>query len=99
MSGSLIEVENLKVHFSIKGGILLREVAKVHAVDGVSLKINSGETLGLVGESGCGKSTLGKALLQLIKSTAGSVKYKSQELTNICKYSYLNPFVSYFCNV
>ena len=83
MSDNLIEVNTLKVHFPIKGGILLKEVAKVHAVDGVSLKIKSGETLGLVGESGCGKSTLGKALLQLIKSTSGSVKYKNEELIGI----------------
>jgi oligopeptide transport system ATP-binding protein len=85
MSDHLIEIKDLKVHFPIKGGVFLREVGKVHAVDGVSLSIKSGETLGLVGESGCGKSTLGKALLQLIKSTAGSVKYKEEELTTAGK--------------
>jgi len=80
---TLIEVKGLKVHFPIKGGILNRTVAHVKAVDGVDLFVRRGETLGLVGESGCGKSTTGRAILQLIKSTEGSVKLDGEELTTL----------------
>ncbi len=80
---TLIDVKGLKVHFPIKGGILSRTVAHVKAVDGVDLFIRRGETLGLVGESGCGKSTTGRAILQLIKPTAGSVKLNGTELTTL----------------
>jgi oligopeptide/dipeptide ABC transporter ATP-binding protein len=80
---TLVDVKGLKVHFPIKGGLLSRTVAHVMAVDGVDLFIRRGETLGLVGESGCGKSTTGRAILQLIKPTAGSVKFEGVELTNL----------------
>jgi oligopeptide/dipeptide ABC transporter ATP-binding protein len=80
---TLVEVKGLKVHFPIKGGILNRTVAHVKAVDGVDLFVKRGETLGLVGESGCGKSTTGRAILQLIKPTAGSVKLDGAELTTL----------------
>ena len=80
---TLIDVKGLKVHFPIKGGILGRTVAKVKAVDGVDLFVRKGETLGLVGESGCGKSTTGRAILQLIKPTEGSVKLDGVELTTL----------------
>src|SRR6266571_7218583 len=80
---TLIDVKGLKVYFPIKGGVLSRTVAQVKAVDGVDLFIRRGETLGLVGESGCGKSTLGRAILQLIKPTAGSVKLNGTELTEL----------------
>src|SRR5437588_3809402 len=80
---TLIDVKGLKVHFPIKGGILNRTVANVKAVDGVDLFIRRGETLGLVGESGCGKSTTGKAILQLIKPTAGTVQLDGVELTKL----------------
>jgi oligopeptide/dipeptide ABC transporter ATP-binding protein len=80
---TLIDVKGLKVHFPIKGGILGRTVANVKAVDGVDLFVRHGETLGLVGESGCGKSTTGRAILQLIKPTAGSVKLDGVELTTL----------------
>jgi oligopeptide transport system ATP-binding protein len=80
---TLVEVKGLKVHFPIKGGLLGRTVATVKAVDGVDLFIRRGETLGLVGESGCGKSTTGRAVLQLIKPTAGSVKLNGIELTKL----------------
>ena len=82
---TLIDVKGLKVHFPIKGGLLGRTVARVKAVDGVDLFIRRGETLGLVGESGCGKSTTGRAILQLIKPTAGSVKFDGVELTTLPK--------------
>ena len=80
---TLIDVKGLKVHFPVKGGILGRTVANVKAVDGVDLFVRRGETLGLVGESGCGKSTTGRAILQLIKPTAGSVNFDGTELTKL----------------
>nr|BBH95508.1 ABC transporter ATP-binding protein [Thermogemmatispora argillosa] len=80
---TLVEVKGLKVHFPIKGGLFNRTIAHVKAVDGVDLTIRRGETLGLVGESGCGKSTTGRAILQLIKPTAGSVKLNGVELTKL----------------
>ncbi len=80
---SLLEVSDLKVHFPIRRGILQRVVGQVKAVDGVSLEIPQGRTLALVGESGCGKTTLGKALLQLIPPTAGSVRFGGKELMGL----------------
>ncbi len=82
-SATLIDVKGLKVHFPVKGGLLGRTVAQIKAVDGVDLFVDRGETLGLVGESGCGKSTTGRAILQLIKPTAGSVKLDGLELTTL----------------
>src|ERR1700682_2873639 len=80
---TLIDVKGLKVHFPIKGGVLNRTWAHVKAVDGVDLFVPRGETLGLVGESGCGKSTTGRAILQLIRPTAGTVNFNGVELTKI----------------
>lgn len=79
----LLHVENLKVHFPIRKGLLQRTVDYVPAVDGVSFSLAAGRTLALVGESGCGKTTVGKAILQLIRPTAGSVQLGGQELTSL----------------
>lgn len=80
----LLEVRDLKMHFPIrKGTFIQREIGRVKAVDGVSFDIKRGETLGLVGESGCGKSTAGRAILQLYRPTAGSVRFDGQELTEM----------------
>jgi oligopeptide transport system ATP-binding protein len=77
----LLQVTDLVKHFPIRSGIVIdREVARVRAVDGVSLTLNEGETLGLVGESGCGKSTLCRAILQLTPPTSGSVTFLGEEL-------------------
>jgi oligopeptide transport system ATP-binding protein len=80
-SDPLLEVTDLVKHFPIKSGIVVdRVIANVKAVDGVSLTINQGETLGLVGESGCGKSTLSRTILQLTPATSGSVRFCGEEL-------------------
>jgi len=79
----LLSIENLKVHFPVKSGVMLRQTAAVRAVDGVSLDIAPGETLGLVGESGCGKSTLGKAVVRLLKPTDGKVHFNGTEITHL----------------
>jgi oligopeptide transport system ATP-binding protein len=76
---NLISLQNLKVYFKLGGG-LFSQAKYVKAVDGVSLDIRKGETLGLVGESGCGKSTLGKAILRLNEPTGGAVLYKGKNL-------------------
>lgn len=81
MSEPLLQVTDLVKHFPIKAGAVVeREVARVRAVDGVSLVLHEGETLGLVGESGCGKSTLCRLILQLMTPTSGSVRFDGQEL-------------------
>jgi len=79
----LLRVDNLQVHFPIVQGVFRRQVGTLRAVDGVSFSIKHGETLGLVGESGCGKSTTGRAILQLLKPTSGSVRLLGKELTSL----------------
>jgi oligopeptide transport system ATP-binding protein len=83
-NGNLLEVEGLTKHFPVKKGIVIeRQVGEVKAVDGVSFSIPEGHTLGLVGESGSGKSTTGYCILQLMKPTAGSVRFLGKELTEL----------------
>lgn len=78
----LLSVNNLKVHFPIRSGLLQRTVGFVKAVDGVSFNVYKGQTLGLVGESGCGKTTTGRAILQLIKPTMGIVKFDGVDVNS-----------------
>ena len=75
----LIKVNGLKTYYPVKKGVFRRTVGHVKAVDDVSLDIYKGEILGVVGESGCGKTTLGKSILQLIKPTAGSIRYSFED--------------------
>ena len=77
----LLEVRDLVKHFPIRRGLFGTPAAKVHAVDGISLSIAAGETLGLVGESGCGKSTAGKVILRLIEPTSGSIRLEGRDIT------------------
>ena len=79
----LLTVSNLTMHFAVRGGVIPRQVGAVKAVDGVSLHIGPGETLGLVGESGCGKSTLGKAVVRLLKPTSGSIGFNGTDITRM----------------
>ncbi len=76
----MLRVDNLVKYYPITGGILLREVASVKAVDSVSFSIRKGETLGLVGESGCGKSTLGRSILKLEEPTSGKIFFQGKEI-------------------
>ncbi|MFQ5780388.1 MAG: dipeptide ABC transporter ATP-binding protein, partial [Nitrospiria bacterium] len=81
--GALLRVSDLKVHFPIQKGLFKRTVGTIKAVDGVSLTIDAGRTVALVGESGCGKTTTGKAILQLIRPTAGSVLFDDVDLAKL----------------
>jgi len=83
----LLTCNELRVHFPVRGGVMLRQIGAVRAVDGVSLSIQPGETLGLVGESGCGKSTLGKALVRLIKPTSGNIFFQDTDITQASQSS------------
>ncbi len=79
----LLVVEGLQVHFPIRTGLLRRQTGTVRAVDGVSLRLHPGETLGLVGESGCGKTTTGRAIMGLVRATGGSVRFGGEEVTTM----------------
>jgi oligopeptide transport system ATP-binding protein len=81
----LYEVENLRKYFPIRRGILAREVAQIKAVDGVSFKINEGETLGVAGESGCGKTTLGRCLIGVIPITGGDIFFMGEKINTMNK--------------
>ncbi len=79
----LVDVDHLKVFFSIKEGLLVdREVARVHAVNDVTLSVAEGETVGLVGESGCGKTTISRTIMRLIDSTEGSIHFRGKDITS-----------------
>ncbi len=80
MSEPLLKVKDLKKHFDVRGGVLSRVIDHVHAVDGVSLEVAQGETLGVVGESGCGKSTTGRCILRLIEPTSGEIWFQGKDV-------------------
>jgi oligopeptide/dipeptide ABC transporter ATP-binding protein len=84
---AILELEEVRVWFPIKSGLVLdRHIGDVKAVDGVTLTIQRGETLGLVGESGCGKSTLGRAILRLYALTSGRITFDGADITNMSEH-------------
>jgi oligopeptide transport system ATP-binding protein len=86
MSEVLLRATDVHRHFGVRGtGVVRREKASVRAVDGVSLDVRAGETLGLVGESGCGKSTLGRALLRLTDLTSGRVEFEGRDISTLSR--------------
>ena len=80
---NIIEVNDLKVHFPIRAGIFKTVKGSVKAVDGVTVEVRRGETLGLVGESGCGKSTIGRAMIRLRDATSGTVRFDGVDLFSL----------------
>ncbi|MFC4320333.1 ABC transporter ATP-binding protein [Litchfieldia salsa] len=83
MNDPLVQVQNLKIHYPIKKGIITRTVGNVKAVDGLNFNIYPGETLALVGESGCGKSTTGRGIVKLEEPTDGKVIFDGKDLSSI----------------
>ncbi|MEV4437985.1 ATP-binding cassette domain-containing protein, partial [Streptomyces sp. NPDC049577] len=81
---ALLEVRNLVKHYPVTRGIVLKkQIGAVQAVDGVSIDLRHGETLGVVGESGCGKSTVARLLMNLERPTAGCIRYKGEDITKL----------------
>jgi oligopeptide transport system ATP-binding protein len=84
-AGPLLEVTDLVKHYAVRGGVLRRRIGTVHAVDGVSFSLATGETLGLVGESGCGKSTVARSVLRLIEPSSGAIRLDGTDITRLGK--------------
>ena len=85
MNDALLELRELRTHFPVRGGVMLRARGTNKAVDGVSLSVARGETLGLVGESGCGKSTLGKTVVRLLRPTSGEIRFEGRDLAPLSR--------------
>jgi oligopeptide/dipeptide ABC transporter ATP-binding protein len=86
MMPPMLEIKDLEVHFPVRRGLIFtRTTGWVKAVDGVSLELAEGETLGLVGESGCGKSTLARAVVQLVKPTGGEIRFEARPITGLSR--------------
>ena len=81
----LLEVTDLVKHYAVRGGVLRRRIGTVHAVDGVSFSLSTGETLGLVGESGCGKSTVARSVPRLIEPSSGAIRLDGTDITRLGK--------------
>src|SRR5580704_10453170 len=81
----LLEVTDLVKHYAVRGGVLRRRVGTVHAVDGVSFSVGTGEPLGLVGESGCGKSTVARTVLRLVEPTSGAIRLNGLDIAPLSK--------------
>ncbi|MCL2226982.1 MAG: ABC transporter ATP-binding protein [Oscillospiraceae bacterium] len=79
---NIVKVDNLKMHFPLRRGLLQRTIGYVKAVDDVSFHIRSGETFGVVGESGCGKTTLGRCLLRMYEPSSGTINFNGIDITN-----------------
>jgi oligopeptide/dipeptide ABC transporter ATP-binding protein len=82
-SAPLLQVQDLKTHFPVKGGVFLRPTGTAKAVDGVSFELGASETFGLVGESGCGKTTLGKTIVRLVRPTEGRILFEGTDLASL----------------
>lgn len=80
-SSEILRVTDLEKYYPIRGGLLSKELGRVHAVNGISFAINRGETLSIVGESGCGKSTVGRTIMKLVEPTGGSIVSMGQDIT------------------
>ena len=80
----VLKLDQLRVHFPVRGGVFRRAIGSCRAVDGVSLSLEKGQTFGLVGESGCGKSTLAKSIVGLVSPTSGSIYFKGREINPGC---------------
>jgi len=91
MAEPLVVIKDLVKQFPVRGGLFQREIGAVNAVAGVSLSIDRGETVGLVGESGCGKTTLGRTLVRLLEPTSGTITFDGEDVTHL-QGKQLKPF-------